>query len=314
MIFGIIFSIILALILIFLGFSYYAYRVAFYSSPKKRNKLLVVPKSKNEEPAPDNKLNLLVKEMEDIPFEQVYITSFDNLKLSGRYYQVGNNKTLHIQFHGYRGSAVRDFSGGNKLAREAGYNTLVIEQRAHGKSDGKTITFGINESLDCLSWIDYAINRFGNDIKIVISGVSMGASTVLIASQYDLPKNVIGIIADCPFSSPKDIILKVAKDQMHYPPALVYPVIKFSAKFYGKFDIEKTSAIEAVKNAKVPILLIHGEEDDFVPPNMSDKIHKNIASYCRYETFEKAGHGMSYVVDTDRYKNIVDEFMNYINA
>lgn len=149
--------------------------------------------------------------MDELTFESVFITSFDGVKLYARYYHVRDGAPLQIQFHGYRGSALLDFCGGNKLAREIGHNTLVVDQRAHGKSGGNTITFGINERYDCLSCINYAVERSGKETPIFLSGVSMDAATVLMASELNLPDNVIGIIADSPYSSPEEIIRKVCR-------------------------------------------------------------------------------------------------------
>ena len=253
----------------------------------------------------------LIDEMRAIPFETVYITSFDGLNLAGRYYHVKDGAPVHIQFHGYKGWAYRDFCGGNKLARERGCNTLVVDQRAHGMSEGNTISMGINERFDCLSWINYICERFGRDVKIVISGVSMGATTVLMAAGLGLPENVIGIIADCPYSSPKEIIMKVCSD-MKLPARLMYPFVRLGAKLYGHFDLEVADAAEAVCHAKVPILLIHGEDDRFVPCSMSQKIFErfkeaNPDGNMLLETFPGAGHGISFMEDEVRYGRIIDK-------
>ena len=189
-----------------------------------------------------------------------------------RYYHVRDGAPLQIQFHGYRGAALRDFCGGNKLARESGQNTLVVDQRAHGKSGGNTITFGIRERLDCLSWVKYANQRFSSGTPIFLSGVSMGATTVLMASELKLPANVMGIIADCPYSSPEVIIRKVCREDMHLPPALTMPLIRLGARLFGHFVLNESSAVQAVGNKNIPILLLHGEDDRFVPCDMSREI------------------------------------------
>ena len=105
--------------------------------------------------------------------------------------------------------------------------------------------------------IDFAVKQFGSDVKIVLTGISMGAATVLMASGKQLPKNVVGVLADCGFSSPKEIIKKCAKDQ-HYPVKLIYPFIKLSAKIFGHFDLEEYSPLEAMKTCKVPVIFFHG--------------------------------------------------------
>ena len=218
--------------------------------------------------------------------------------------------TLQIQFHGYRGTALRDFCGGNKLAREAGHNTLVVDQRAHGRSGGTVISFGILERRDCLAWARYAVSRFGAGTPVFLSGVSMGASTVLMASELALPSNIIGIIADCPYSSPEAIMRKVCRVDMHLPPALVLPFIRLGARLFGHFDIRESDAVRAVKNTGVPILLLHGEDDRFVPCEMSREICAACAGDITCVTFPDAGHGLSYIIDTEKYKNEVTRFID----
>ena len=139
----------------------------------------------------------------------------------------------------------------------------------------------------------------------------MGAATVLMASELPLPENVKGIIADCPYSSPMKIIRKVAK-QMNIPDALAWPFVRIGAKVYGGFDITETDAAKAVKNAQVPILIIHGEADGFVPCEMSEEVYTANTEKVQRLTFPGADHGISYLVDTLRYQKVVTEFMQKV--
>lgn len=289
-----------------LGFSYYAYRTAFYSSPKKRGKPLAMYKNDNYDASTASKL---YAEMAELPYEEVYITAQDGTALFGRYYHVADGAPLQIQFHGYRSSSLHDFCGGNKLAREYGQNTLMVDQRAHGNSDGSMITFGIRERYDCLDWANYAAERFGKDTPVFLAGISMGASTVLMASNLPLPENVVGIIADCPYSSPAAIIRKVCKE-MGFPPAIAFPLVKLGAFLYGGLRWGDESAENSVANTNLPILLIHGEADQFVPCEMSRKIHAACKSRNEFHTFAGAAHGLSYIQDTPRYEKTVQTFMD----
>lgn len=297
--------VILSLV-IFLTVIYIIFLKAFNVSKKQRKKILEIP---NQEQYKTDKAKMaaLIDEINALPFERVYITSFDGLRLAARYYHIDDEAPLEIQFHGYRSSAVRDFCGGNKLARENGLNTLVVDQRAHGLSEGHVITLGIKERFDCLYWIKYACTRF-KDKHIYLSGISMGAATVLMASDFDLPDNVKGIIADCPYSSPEDMLKKVAADK-NLPKKMSFALLKIGARIFGKFDLEESSALEAVKKAKIPILLIHGEADHFVPCEMSKQIAKN----CNAELaiFPNAGHGQSFIVDPERYGHLVSNFIAF---
>ena len=298
--------ILLCLILLFLlGGGYYAYRVAFYSPKKDRDKISAFSSHKYD---PYRKeINRIFCQLSDRPCEDVTTQSFDGLNLMGRYYHVKDGAPLDIGFHGYRSSALTDFAGGSELSFAMEHNLLLVDERAHGKSEGRTIAFGIQERWDVASWVNYAVDRFGEDTEILLYGVSMGAATVLMASELDLPENVKGIIADCPYSSPKAIIRKVAKD-MHLPDWLAWPFVKVGAMVYGGFDIDETDAARAVKNAAVPILIIHGEDDTFVPCEMSDIVLENPALVTRC-TFPGADHGFSYLVDTPRYRKLVTLFV-----
>lgn len=304
----IIFLCILTLIL--LAGSYYAYRIAFYSPEKHRDKV-VKPKNQQYDPY-RTEMKRIFQKLNERPCEFVSIVSHDGLKLSGRYYHVKDGAPVDIGFHGYRSHPITDFSGGAELSFQMEHNVLLIDERAHGKSEGKTIGFGILERLDLLDWIDYIVSRFGDDVKILLYGVSMGGATVLMASALDLPRNVKGIIADCPFVSPIEIILDVGRKTMPYFPTwLIRPFAILGARIYGGFDLLEADGTQAVANAKVPILIIHGEDDHYVPCEMSDIVSVNPSMVERH-TFPGAAHGISYLVDTPRYHRIVKAFMEKV--
>lgn len=303
-------SILILLILVAFIFAYITYKIVFYNKNDKKDDVYALQVKLND----DDKAKMisLIAEFMAIKYEEVSITSFDGLKLNGRYYHLDDNYPIQIQFHGYRGNSYRDMCGGNKLARENKFNTLVIDHRAHGSSQGHTITFGVKESKDCLSWINYVNQRFDNpDIYLV--GVSMGASTILLSSQYDLPKNVKAIIADCPFSSTKQIIKKVVKD-LKLPVNIVYPFIALGAIVFGKFNINHGEVNKAILRCKIPVLLIHGQEDELVPVNMAYQIKENNKELIQLEIFENAKHGVSYFANSDRYISIVNQFIGKIKS
>ncbi len=249
----------------------------------------------------------LIESFIKIPYEDVYTESFDGLKLHARYYHTNDGAPLQIQFHGYRSVSVRDFSGIGAEALKMGHNVLLIDERAHGLSEGSVISFGINERFDVKTWAEYAVSRFGGQTKIILAGISMGAATVLMASELELPKNVIGILADCPYSSPSDIIKKVTSKDVHLPAALLYPFTKLAARLCG-FNLEASSAKEAVMNTEIPILLIHGTKDNFVPIEMSDKIAE-AGKTVTYKKITDAAHGLSFIKDYDSYMAAYNEFL-----
>lgn len=298
------------LLVLLLLISFYTYRTAFYSPRSKRTTPDEPMKGEQYEAVEEN-IHRISHIMEKYTFEPVVIRSFDGLKLYGRYYHWKEDAPLEILFHGYRSHAYRDCSGGHALAKKMGFNTLVVDQRAHGESDGNTICFGIKERRDCLSWIEYCGKRFGNDTPIILSGLSMGAATVLMATGLELPKNVSCVLADSPYSAPIAIIEKVCQD-LHYPVALCRPFLHLGALIFGGFRLGECTAKEAVAHSKVPILLLHGEADHFVPCDMSREIAACCASTVEVRTFPDAGHGLSYMTDPKRYERVVYGFLSRI--
>ena len=297
------------LTIVILTGAYYAYRIAFFA-PKKNRDQVVKPKDPQYDPYREE-MRRIYRQLNDRPCEFVTIVSHDDLILSGRYYHIQDGAPLDIGFHGYRGSPTRDFCGGAPLSFQLGHNLLLVEERSQCGSEGRCITFGILERWDCLDWLAYANERFGSP-PITLYGVSMGATTVLMASALGLPDNVRGIIADCPFSAPLDIICEVGKS-IHLPPALTRIIAIASARLYGGFDLQAASAAEAVSHATVPILIIHGEDDHFVPCAMSAEIARNCPSLFRYETFPYADHSLSLLTDPPRYEAVVRDFMAHIH-
>lgn len=189
-----------------LAAAYAAVRVGCYVPPRREADVFSMPDTEqyNVFRAQSEKM---IRDALSVPYENVFITSFDGLRLHAKFYAAPDPKApVQIMFHGYKSAAERDFCGGLREGIDGGFNVLLVDQRAHGESEGKYLTFGVNERFDCLSWANYATERFGRDVKIYLYGISMGAATVLMASALPLPDSVSGIVADCGYTSPKDII------------------------------------------------------------------------------------------------------------
>lgn len=300
--------ILLVLAAVLLGVLVWCYRFGFYSAPRKP-----LPADHMELPVGEiyeayrEKMEGWILEARALPQQHFEITSFDGLKLRGIYYEYAPGAPIEIMFHGYRGCAERDLPGGVQRCFRVGRSALLVDQRGGGRSQGSTISFGINERKDCLKWIDFVIGKFGPDVKIILTGISMGAATVMMAAGEELPENVIGVLADCGYSSPKEIILKVI-GEMGLPPKLSYPFAKLAARLFGHFDLEETSPVEALKKCKVPVIFYHGEADDFVPCDMSRACFNACASRKQLVTIPGAGHGLSYAVEPDRYVETLKAF------
>ncbi|MBO4406613.1 MAG: alpha/beta hydrolase, partial [Clostridia bacterium] len=206
----------LVLLLLFYAAIGGVYWIAFYSPHKGQNDVYRLDEV-TDDPAEKEKMRAMIARLDAVPFEPVEIRSSDGLTLRGRYYHAGDGAPLSIGFHGYRGTPVRDFSGGAMMSMRLGHNLLLVEERAHCGSGGHTLTMGIREKKDVLDWIAYARGRFGPGVKILLYGVSMGAATVLMAAGEDLPDSVRGVIADSPYTTPLEILKKVAVRDRRLP-------------------------------------------------------------------------------------------------
>lgn len=297
-------SVIMFLIILFFAVTYICFRMTFYAPNKRKNSPMPVG-GKFEQY--NDLINDWVTKTATIPYEDVYIKSFDNLSLHGKFYEYEKGAPIEIMFHGYRGTVERDLCGGVLRCFKLKRSALLVDQRASGKSDGNVITFGINERRDCASWAKYAYDRFGDDVKLFLTGISMGAATVLMASSMNLPKTVVGVVADCGYTTPKDII-KLTVKKMGLPPAFFYPLIKLGAKIYGKFNVEEFSPLEAMKNTRLPVLFIHGDEDTFVPTKMSYTNYDACVTKKQILIVKDASHGMSYPVNQDAYIKAINDF------
>lgn len=302
----IIVSVLFLIFILLLLISYCCYRMAFYVKRVADDGEIRTPEGEIYEPFREDMVRW-IKEVRQMPHEDYYIISDDGLKLHGRFYEFAPGAPIELMFHGYRGSAERDLSGGVQRCFLLGRSAFLVDQRCSNESDGKVITFGIKEHNDCLRWVDFLVTQFGPDVKIILTGISMGATTVMMAAGHKLPENVIGVLADCGFNTTKEIMFSVIKN-MGLPPRICYPFVKLGAKIFAKFDLEAYSAQEAMRNCTVPIIFFHGESDDFVPSWMSQACFD--ACSCKKELIlvPGAGHGLSYPVAPELYLSAVRNF------
>ena len=240
---------------------------------------------------------------------EVSITSFDGLKLAGTWLETENAKGTIILAHGYRSCKLVEFSMVLDFYQGYGLNILLPDQRAHGKSEGRVITFGVKECRDVEKWIDW-VNENENYKPVMLSGLSMGASTVLFLADEELPKNVKGIIADCGFTSPWEIISRVFRNVTHLPAAASLWVAEVFARVFGGFSLRQKNTKEVLKNSKLPILMVHGKADGFVPCEMTQQGYDACTGEKEIFLVEGADHGLSFLKDTERYKEKVRAFLD----
>jgi fermentation-respiration switch protein FrsA (DUF1100 family) len=243
----------------------------------------------------------------------VWTQSHDGLKLHAHWVPADNPKGTVILAHGYRSTKLLDFGMILELYHNLGVNLLLIDQRSHARSEGKYITFGVLESRDVQGWVKFHNEKFGCH-PILLSGLSMGASTVLYLADRDLPENVKGIIADCGFTSPKEIIAKVFKDTVRFDAGPFLWAADLFARVLAGFSFYERDSRKSLKKSRLPVLLVHGTGDKFVPCEMTEQAYDACTSDKQMFLVGDAGHGVSYLVNTTQYRKYVIDFLRkYIN-
>lgn len=246
------------------------------------------------------------------PHEDQWIESFDGLKLHGTWFPQEECKKVVICFHGYTSQGMKDYIGLSGYYLKNGYSMLLVDERAHGQSEGTHIGFGCLDRHDALKWINWVIGKCGENVEILLHGTSMGGATVLMTSGLELPKQVKGIVSDCAFTSPKEVFSHVLKSMYHIPAFPIMQIADFMNRKLSGYGLDECNAEREVKKAEVPILFIHGSGDTFVPCSMCETIYKNCASPKKKLIIEGAAHAESYYKDTKAYENALTEFIGGI--
>lgn len=232
-------------------------------------------------------------------WEHVWIESEDGLKLHGVYLPHPEPKRAILCVHGYHGSAERDFSGAMADFYAAGSSLLLIDQRAHGKSEGKYTTFGVMERRDAQRWAEYLEGRTGGGMPIIMDGISMGAATVLMAGEMQLPQTVSGAIADCGYTTPVEELRHVVTNMLHASTFPALFLVRIMARCIGRFSLSASSARKGAAAWTRPVLFVHGLADTFVPSWMSEENFKACKGPKDIYLVEGAEHGLSYLVDKE---------------
>lgn len=238
-----------------------------------------------------------------------WIISSDGLRLHATWFPQGECKKIVICFHGYTSQGMKDYLGLSGYYLKNGYSMLLVDERAHGESEGKYIGFGCLDRIDALKWINWVLRKCGEDVEILLHGTSMGGATVLMMSSLELPAQVKGIVSDCAFTSPKEVFSHVLKSMYHLPAFPVMNISDFLNKRLAGYGLDECNAAREVKKAKVPILFIHGSGDTFVPYSMCETMYENCASSKKKLIIEGAAHAECYYKDTDAYENALTEFI-----
>jgi fermentation-respiration switch protein FrsA (DUF1100 family) len=211
--------------------------------------------------------------------------------------------------HGYRNCGKGEFNYIAKFHHDAGRNVFMVDHVASGESDGKYVGFGYFESNDCMEWLDFMLKNFGDDIQIILHGVSMGSATItLMCGDVKLPDNVKFAIADCGYTSVQAQFESVLKNA-HVPTFPIIPVAEFFNKKLNVFAFADVSPLSAVQKAKIPMLFIHGKTDDFVPAYMGVQLYHACSSEDKELLLvDGAWHAESYRKNSEEYEKKVNAF------
>lgn len=248
--------------------------------------------------------------------KDLYINSFDNLKLHGLFINNNTNKTI-ICVHGYKAKdGLYDFGMSAKFLNSLGYNLLFVDNRAHGLSQGKYIGFGVLDSIDVNSWIDYLVTNM-NQETIILYGMSMGGATVMnAASNSDSSPDsspIKAIVADCGFASGYDEVAYQIKKMYHLPSFPLVPISNILLKLLAKYSLKDKEAYKSIKNYHNNLLIIHGGKDHFVPTSDAYKIFDNATCHKKLLIVPGASHAKSYLKDTELYEKTFREFLDEID-
>lgn len=298
--------IILLIITILTGASFYFYDVAV----KRADKEFL---DDNPDLAVTSDLTLQIeaeKWSKTVTFEDIDIESSDGLRLNGYYLPAKNrtHKTVIIA-HGYSGQATGMYAYAKFYHESLGYNVLMPDARGHGKSEGSYIGFGWPEREDYQQWIEYILNRVGTHSEIALHGVSMGSATVLMTSGENLPKQVKAVIADCGYTSAKDILTYQLKRMYHLPSFPIIQSTSLLTKIRAGYFFEEASALEQVKKTKLPIFFIHGDSDTFVPVKMVYDLYEAANGEKELYIVPNAEHGNAYDAEPNVYEDKVTHFL-----
>lgn len=247
---------------------------------------------------------------EESNYENTYINSDDGLKLHGC--ELVKDKTISkwvIVIHGYLGN-YKDMAYLIQRFNELGYNVIAPDLRGHGKSEGKYVGMGWHDRKDIIKWIEYILEK-NKEAEIVLYGISMGAGTVMMTVGEDLASNVKAAIEDCGYTSAwEEFSYQISNMYKRAPKRAVLTCADMISKVRAGYRLKEASAIKQLKKSNIPMLFIHGEEDEFVPYYMLDKLY-DVATCPKEKLVVKgAGHAQSVVKEPEMYWEKVSEFLD----
>lgn len=293
----------LSIIILWAVIGYITFRVFLLRVPKKKARQ--APRSDDHRQGPPA-FRMDRDWLAERVSESWMITSRDGLHLNARFLPGTRSGIYAICCHGYRANAASS-AGFARIFFELGCSVLMPDARAHGKSEGRYIGMGCPERYDLAEWIREIIAH-DPSAKIILFGVSMGAATVMNTIGQDLSANVICAIEDCGYISAREIFLHQLKCR-HLPRFLLYAAAPYTRLLAGFSALSENLTRDALRNSRLPILMIHGAADHFVPPDHMRAAADACGSNARTIIFPGAKHAESILTDPFRYRSIIAEFL-----
>lgn len=249
------------------------------------------------------------EKLADCPHEDMYIMSEDGLKLHATYFPCEGSKKVVICFHGYTSEGLNDYSTLAIFYLNKGYNLLIVDERAHGKSEGVYIGFGCLDRHDAKLWIHKMVEKLGEDCKILLHGDSMGGATVLMTTGLELPPQVKAAVSDCAFTSAWEVFSAVLKNMYHLPSFPLLQIANGMVKKRAGYELNECDARIEVTKAQIPILFLHGDADSFVPCSMVHELYNACKTEKKLVIIEGAGHVESCYRDAKLYEGAIESFI-----
>lgn len=298
----IIILIIALLLVVYLVTSYFLYKHLLFSKTKK-NIQLVNP----EDPFYQDSFSWFEKTAK----EDIYISSYDGLKLHGIYIPSHDKKTnkTAIVLHGYQSKA-RDMVIIGKMYSDLGFRVILIDQRAHGTSQGKFTSMGYYEAYDLKKWIHFVNRSYGANQEILLYGISMGAASIFMASRFNELHSVKAIVSDACFTNFKD---SLKRSTSHWIQQLFIPGVSFMSFVNLKFFLKSVNPLKYIHQIDVPVLFIHSEKDRVVSSSMTQELFQAAPSKAKdLLMIDDAKHAKAFETDSKKYIEKMIQFTSKI--
>lgn len=253
-----------------------------------------------------------MKYADSLPFEELCIKSADGLTLYGRLYEKKKPSATVILLHGYNSSFYLDHCASFRYFYEnTDCNVLTVDMRAHGKSEGTYVTYGVKESQDLIRWCKGIENRYSEKHPVLLYGVSMGGATaIMTAGGKEAPKNLGGVITDCSFACFMDELRYLSKKKKRFPMILLEPGFWNRCIKKAKFDPLDLDLIGRIYMVKVPVLFIHGEADSTVPPDGTKALYEACLAKKDILLLEGVRHAKSFTSEPERVKEAIEKLFS----